>query len=198
VNFLAHLYLSGDDEELMIGNFIADFIRNKEVINYSEGIQKGIFLHRKIDFYTDTHPIVKQGTHRLRTNHGKYAPVVLDVLFDYLLANNWEKYSEESIADYTIKVYKILSRNQSFLPPKIGNRLPEMIADNWLVKYGWDDGLRYVFERMKKRVSQPNLLENAVESLKEDYPSYENEFNAFFPEVIAYVEQEIKDLRNPT
>lgn len=190
MNFLAHLYLSGENEELLIGNFVADFIRNRDVANYSEGIQKGIILHRKIDFYTDNHPVVRQGTQRLRMNHGKYAPVILDVLFDYLLANNWEKYSNEPIADYTKKVYAILAKNQAILPPKIGNRLPEMIADNWLVKYGWDDGLRYVFERMKRRVSLPHLLDNAVESMKADYDLFEQEFNAFFPEVIAYVNRE--------
>ena len=198
MNFLAHLYLSGENEELLIGNFIADFIRNREVPNYSVGIQHGIILHRKIDYYTDNHPVVRQGTHRLRVNHGKYAPVVLDVLFDYLLANNWEKYSDEPIADYTKKVYRILSKHQAILPPKIGNRLPEMIADNWLIKYGWDDGLRYVFERMKRRVSQPLLLNNAVESLKADYDLFEKEFNTFFPEVIAYVEREIlMPIENP-
>lgn len=186
MNFLAHLYLSGNDEELLIGNFIADFIRNREVSNYSERVQKGIYLHRKIDSYTDNHLIVRKGTHRLQGNHSKYAPVVLDVLFDYLLANNWAKYSDESIADYTKKVYAVLSKNREILPAKIGNRLPEMIADNWLVKYGWDDGLRDVFERMKKRVSKPLLLNGAVESLKADYDLYEQEFNEFFPEVIAY------------
>ncbi|MFT4760631.1 MAG: acyl carrier protein phosphodiesterase [Paraglaciecola sp.] len=187
MNFLAHLYLSGEDEDLLIGNFIADFIRNREVPNYSEGVQKGIHLHRKIDYYTDNHLVVRKGTHRLRANHGKYAPVVLDVLFDYLLANNWEKYSDEPITDYTKKVYAILTKNRDILPAKIGARLPEMIADNWLIKYGWDDGLRYVFERMKTRVSQPLLLNNSVESLKADYDLFEAEFNEFFPEVIAYV-----------
>lgn len=189
MNFLAHLYLSGENEELLIGNFVADFIRNREVATYSKGIQKGIQLHRKIDYYTDNHPIVRKGTHRLQANHRKYAPVVLDVLFDYLLANNWEKYSEEPIADYTQRVYRILAKNRAILPAKIGNRLPEMIADNWLVKYGWDDGLNYVFERMKKRVSKPELLNNAVASLKADYDLFEEEFNAFFPEVIEYVKK---------
>ena len=27
MNFLAHLYLSGEDEELLIGNFIADYVK---------------------------------------------------------------------------------------------------------------------------------------------------------------------------
>ena len=175
----------------MIGNFIADFIRNREVQNYSQSIQKGIILHRKIDTYTDNHPLVRMGTARLQPRHRKYAPVILDVLFDYLLANNWEKYSNEPISAYTIRVYKILMRHKTILPPRIGNRLPEMVADDWLIKYGWGDGLRDVFNKMKKRVSRPTLLDNAVESLKKDYDLYESEFNLFFPEVIEYVKREI-------
>ena len=186
MNFLAHLFLSGEDEELMIGNFIADFIRNRDVKLYAQRIRDGIYLHRQIDSFTDNHPIVRQGTQRLRPYHGKYAPVVLDVLFDYLLANNWDRYSDVPIAEYTKKVYGILSKHRHVLPPKIAGRLPEMIADNWLVKYGWEDGLNDVFRRMKRRVSKPDLLNNAVLNFKKDYEAYENEFITFFPDVIAH------------
>jgi len=110
MNFLAHLYLSCDNEDLMIGNFIADFIRNKEVKDYSPEIQKGIFLHRQIDTYTDLHPMVKKGTHRLQKYHRKYSPVIVDVFYDYLLANNWERYSGKAwmiFAKVFIKFWKI-------------------------------------------------------------------------------------------
>jgi len=87
MNFLAHLFLSFDNEDIMIGNFIADMIRNKDVSTFSEGVQKGIALHRKIDSYTDVHPIVKQGTKLMQPYHSKYSPVVIDVFYDYLLSN---------------------------------------------------------------------------------------------------------------
>ena len=190
MNFLAHLYLSYPEEELTIGNFIADFIKNKDLPSYSQSIQNGIFLHRTIDFYTDTHPIVKKGTHRLQAAHHKYAPVVLDILYDYILANNWEKYSNQKLTDFTQEIYQILLNNLEVIPLKIRHRLPDMIANDWLVSYGRDEGLRYTFERLKKRVSRPHFLENAVESLHEHYEILEKEFNLFFPDVIQHVKME--------
>ncbi len=192
MNFLAHIFLSCNDEELMLGNFLADFLKNKDVEKLAPGIQKGVFLHRKIDSFTDEHPVVKKGTQRLREVHGKYAPVVLDVLYDYILANNWERYSKKSLKEFTTEVYKTLKDKISIMPPNLQKRLPLMIADDWLVKYGMKDGLQYTFDRMKKRTSRPELLENAVESLMDNYEELENGFNEFFPEVINYVIEENK------
>ncbi|HFC00601.1 MAG TPA: DUF479 domain-containing protein, partial [Phaeodactylibacter sp.] len=116
MNYLAHLFLSFDDEDILIGNFIADFIQNKAVKNYSPAIQKGIYLHRQIDTFTDSHPMVKQGTHRLQAAHHKYAPVIVDIFYDYILANNWERYSDESLDDFCKKTYRILEKRINDLP----------------------------------------------------------------------------------
>ena len=65
MNFLAHIYLSGEDQGITIGNFIADGIKGKKYLSYSEDMQKGILLHRSIDSFTDQHPVVRQSTKRL-------------------------------------------------------------------------------------------------------------------------------------
>lgn len=190
MNLLAHLLLSCEDEDLMIGNFIADFIRNKEVANYSETIQKGIFLHRKIDTFTDTHPLFRQGTKRLHSEHGKYAPVILDVLYDYILCQNWDQYSTISIIDFTQKAYEILTRRLHELPQKLQTRLPIWIENDWLIQYGTEDGLRFTFQKMDERTKFPSHFVDAVDHLKAYYDLYEAEFNLFFPALIALVEEE--------
>ncbi|MCI5081641.1 MAG: ACP phosphodiesterase [Saprospiraceae bacterium] len=189
MNFLAHLFLSCQDEELMIGNFIADFIRNREVGAYSKGVQQGIRLHRAIDTYTDNHPIVLEGVRRLRKDHSKYAPVVIDVYYDYLLANNWQKYSDESLEVFTARVYEQLMGQLERMPPILQKRLPLMVADNWLVQYGKLAGLSYTFSRMKSRVSKPEMLDAAPDSLMKDLQKYESEFIAFFPDIQQYVNE---------
>ena len=55
MNFLGHFYLSQDDPELIVGNFIADHIKGKKYIDYPSGISKGIMMHRNIDHFTDSH-----------------------------------------------------------------------------------------------------------------------------------------------
>ncbi|MCB0518258.1 MAG: DUF479 domain-containing protein [Lewinellaceae bacterium] len=187
MNFLAHLFLSGNEEHLIVGNFLGDFLSNKEIANLPRPIEEGVRLHRKIDSFTDQHPIVKIGSKRLQPVHGKYAPVILDVFHDFLLANNWEKYSTQLIEEFAGGVYQVLQNHLHLMPDFLQERLPLMIADDWLVRYGTEDGLRFTLSRLKLRSSAPRYFDNAVESLQKDYHLFNDEFNRFFPEAIAIV-----------
>ena len=187
MNFLAHLFLSFDEPDIMIGNFIADMIKNKDVPTYSTGVQKGIILHRKIDSYTDGHPKVKEGTKLMQPYHSKYSPVVVDIFYDYLLSKNWEKYSKESLDDFAKRTYKILQSRMDEMPPNLKKRLPSMIAHDWLQGYSKEQGLRYTFERLKSRLSKPEQLDNVVENLFQHEAALNEGFNIFFPEMIEYV-----------
>ncbi|MEM6318807.1 MAG: ACP phosphodiesterase [Bacteroidota bacterium] len=189
MNYLAHLFLSCQNDDLLLGNFIADAIRNKEVGSYPETVQKGIFLHRQIDSFTDTHPIVLQGTRRLYSHHGKYAPVVIDVYFDNLLANNWYLYASESLEVFAERMYATLKRRHLDLPPKMQGYVPRMIASKWLTAYANFDGLQYTFERMDQRTKFPSNFKNAVSHLRADYAQFNEEFNQFFPDVIQMVNE---------
>lgn len=190
MNFLAHTFLSCDDEHLLLGNFLADFLKNKEVLLLPESIQKGIFLHRKIDSFTDQHPLVKQGTRRLQARHRKYSPVIIDIFYDYLLANNWLLYTAESLEDFTQRVYKILRNNLALMPPRLQDRVANMIAHDWLMSYGRKDGLAYTFQRVQERVSKPEQFMKVMDSLDRDMEVLTTEFNAFFPEAIRFVREE--------
>ncbi len=187
MNFLAHLFLSCENEDLIVGNIIADFIRNKEVKNYSEAVQQGIGLHRLIDSYTDNHPIVRQGTKRLHPNHHKYAPVVIDIFYDHLLAHNWERYSDKTLEVFAKEVYDVLTKRMYDMPEKLQKRLPAMIQHNWLLGYKSKEGLNFVFEKMEERSSFASKFGEAVYDLEQDFELYNEEFNAFFPDIIREV-----------
>ncbi len=192
MNFLAHIFLSCDNEDLLIGNFIADFIRNNEVGNYSSSIQEGIYLHRQIDTYTDKHPIVKQGVHRLQPFHHKYAPVVIDILYDYLLAVNWQRYSGEKLDQFANSIYEILNDRMEELPLKLKKRLPGMIEANWLQAYGTKKGMLFTFQKMDERTSFPSNFSEAFSHLEADFDAYNEEFQTFFPELIQFVDNNCK------
>ena len=187
MNFLAHLFLSFENEDHVIGNFIADSIRNSEVKKYPAEIQKGIMLHREIDSFTDNHPAVRKGTLRLQPHHHKYAPVVIDILYDYILANNWERYSVKSLESFAKRIYAILNKRLNEMPEKLKRNVPGMIKGNWLQSYKTMDGLRYTLQRMDKRASFPSKFSEAAEHLVQDYDLFEGEFNTFFPELIDHI-----------
>ena len=190
MNFLAHFFLSCGDENLMLGNFLADYVSNATVRDYPAAIQEGVQLHRKIDSYTDTHPEVLRGVRRLYSRHGKYAPVLVDVFYDYFLAINWGAYSGQPFDAFTQKAYRVLEQNMDLMPEGLQQRLPLMIADDWLKAYGSHNGIDYTFYRMKRRVSRPEYLEGALDSLIRDFEALNGEFNRFFPDVIGFVREE--------
>ena len=180
MNFLAHIFLSNKKPHLVVGNFLADFIKNKEVAMLPLPIQEGVRMHRQIDTFTDNHPMVKQGVLRLRPAHRKFAPVVLDICFDYILAKNWERYSDEGLHFFTKEMYAILEDHIHLMPIHLQKQLPRMIADDWLVKYGTKPGLRYTFERMKKRTKYPRFFENAVDNFLKTMRNTKRNSTCFF------------------
>lgn len=198
MNHLAHFFLSGDDEDLAIGNFVADFITNKELPQFTEGVQRGIILHREIDAFTDAHPIVKQSTKRLHSFHHKYSPVIVDIYYDFLLAKNWQNYSltdpsvwNDSLRDFTNKMYRILTDRHIELPERLKTRLPRMIADDWLMKYTTYKGLHGAFLRIEKAAAFPGNFGNAAKHLEQFLEAFDAEFNQFFPELQKHVASKV-------
>jgi acyl carrier protein phosphodiesterase len=100
MNFLAHIYLSGNDNLLKIGNFMADSIRGNHYLDYPDSLRKGILLHRHIDTFTDSHPIYRKSKHRLHSKYGHYSGVIMDIVYDHFLSKNWSVYSNEKLEDY--------------------------------------------------------------------------------------------------
>jgi acyl carrier protein phosphodiesterase len=188
LNYLAHLYLSGEDEELMLGNFIADAVRGRQTELYSPGIAKGIRLHRLIDSYTDTHPIVAESKIRLREKYKKYAPVVADLYYDHFLALHFERFAKESLQDYTHRAYSLINSNLHSLPPRVQYFFPYMMEQNWLLEYAKIEGIARALAGLSRRAAFKSNMETAGEELLLNYSSYEKEFELFFPELEKYAE----------
>jgi len=187
MNFLAHLHLSGDNEKLRIGNFIADFVRGNRYDMYDAEVQKGIIIHRHIDHFTDNHPVVSESKQRLYENYHKYAAVIIDIYYDHFLAANWALYSKIDLQVFAEGVYADLAKNEAWLPEEVRQFYPYMQRDNWLVKYGQLYGIQMSLEGMARRAKFKSNMEFAVEDLKEHYPLFEAEFKIYYPELIAYV-----------
>ncbi|CAM3385603.1 ACP phosphodiesterase [Aequorivita lipolytica] len=194
MNFLAHIYLSGDEEEVIIGNFIADGIKGKRYLKFPPAIAKGILLHRGIDSFTDSHPTVHQSTARLHKNYSHYSGVIVDILYDHFLAKNWSKYSEEPLDEYVQNFYELLKENFTILPARIQRMMPYMIADNWLLSYATVDGIGKILAQMNVRTKGVSKMNLAVAELEEFYEEFEAEFTSFFEELISFSKQKLDAL----
>lgn len=187
MNFLAHLYLSGQDPDMIVGNFIADMVKGQQINGYDPAVVQGIQLHRQIDGFTDAHPVFLQSKERLRKNYRLYAGVVVDMYYDHFLAKNWERFSALRLGDFVDSAYAILEDRRAILPGRARFVLPYMISHNWLVNYADLDSLKKNFGGMARRTPYESGMEHAVDDLRKHYAKFEAEFFLFFPELVGYV-----------
>lgn len=194
MNFLAHIYLSGNDNEIIIGNFIADGIKGKQYMDYPPKIAKGILLHREIDTFTDAHPTVRLSTAKLHENHGHYSGVIVDVFYDHFLAKNWHEYHEQPLQDFVQDFYTLIQNNFSKLPTRIQNMMPYMISQNWLLSYASIEGIDKILNQMSRRTRKIGHLDTAVVELQKFYPEFKSEFTSFFDELKEFSKQKLLEL----
>ena len=189
MNFLAHLYLSKDNKNILIGNFIADAVKGNKHANYPKEIQAGILLHRAIDYYTDNHPIVRKSKRRLHERYNHYDGVIIDILYDHFLAKNWHQYSETPLNVYAENIYSFFQSIIETLPPKIQQTLPYMIEYNWLVAYASTAGIEKVLQGMNRRTKGVSKMDLAIEDLNKYYQEFELDFTTFFKDLIEFTDK---------
>lgn len=194
MNYLAHIYLSGTDSDVILGNFMADGIKGKKYLAYPESIQKGILLHRFIDSYTDAHPTFKQSTKRLHSKYSHYSGVIVDIFYDHFLAKNFHEYSEVPLPEYVQNFYALLEDNYAILPERIQNMMPYMIADNWLESYATIEGIGRILYQMNRRTKNRSKMNFAILELETYYHQFESEFKSFFNELELQCEQKLATL----
>jgi acyl carrier protein phosphodiesterase len=190
MNFLAHLYLSGDSVDTRMGNFIGDHVKGRLLNRYPDGIQKGIFIHRAIDFYTDTHPATFEVRQLFREGYRKYSGVVVDVFFDHFLARYWATFSPFPLKGFTRKFYYQMVLRYRELPRSVRILLPLLIQSNRLYSYHKVEGVEQTLQIMSRVTSLPDKTEFAIETLNYNYSFIRDQFLLFFPDLIDFVKEE--------
>ena len=191
MNYLAHIYLSGNNDNLIIGNFIADFIRGNNYKHLPLEIQEGIILHRKIDSFTDKHPIVRISKRRLHERYGHYDGIIIDILYDFFLAKNWKNYLDKSLLETESDFIKLMNNNLDLLPEKVKKIIPYIKNEKWLSNYATYEGIEKSLIGMNKRTKGKSMMHLAINDLKLYQNELENDFTSFFKELIVFSKSEI-------
>jgi acyl carrier protein phosphodiesterase len=192
MNYLAHVYLADPTPDSIIGNLLADFIKGNKIAGLPEGIQQGIRLHRQVDAFTDQHPFVQRSICRISSKWSWYSGILIDVYYDHLLATNWVRYADEPLRAFVDRVHRCLSdRANSILPGH--EHLPRLIESDRLYSYlssdGIEDALRLLSRRINERIPSRHVrLEQAVPELSANHSELEEDFHAFFPQLIGFVQ----------
>ena len=187
MNFLAHSYLSFSEEQL-VGNMIADFVKNRDVARLPESIQKGIKLHRAIDTFTDAHPLIHEAKAPFRPLVRLYSGAFVDVAFDYFLANDTTENSQREWQEHSQRVYAVLRRYEEFLPEVFKKVLDKMQQDDWLYNYRNEWGIEYSFRNVVNKAQFLDKTTNVFPVFLANKDFLREKYEIFFPEIKSFAQ----------
>lgn len=195
MNFLAHLHLSQNNKDVMVGNFMADSIKGKQYLTYPTGIKHGILLHRFIDDFTDRHPTCLTSKILLRPTFHKLSPILIDMIYDHFLALYWNDFHPVPLRKFVDDAYALLSSRSEELALPAQHMLPYMIKYDWLYNYQFKDGMQRVLSGMSKRVRKGEVLAKGWEAIEANREVFKAHFFIFYPEIVQQSAIKLKSLQ---
>lgn len=200
MNYLAHIYLAQHSDKAMLGALLGDFVKLKDTALYHPDIQADIQIHRQVDSFTDSHPIVLQAKALFQDQHRRYSGILLDIFYDHVLSQHWPQHSPTPRAELIQRFYAALQeQSKIILPDNLQAALPRMLSQDWLGSYHEFDGVRIAVERTSQRLSKNgDLLRAGLDDLQSNYDELSKGFQEFFPELIQYVAGQRVQVQSPS
>ncbi len=185
MNYLAHLHLGGEAPAQLLGSLYGDFVKGPLKGRWPADIEAAIALHRRIDAFTDSHPLQARARSRFPAARRRYAGILLDLFFDHCLARDWARYAEQPLEQFSARVYRLLAQ-ESELPGRLALIAPRMAAQDWLASYRDFAVLEQVLVAMQRRLSRPEGLAGAMAELEQLYRPLSEDFREFYPQLQAF------------
>lgn len=187
MNYLGHLYLSPPSEDALLGSLMGDFVKGPIAAHFPPAIARAIALHRKLDSFTDSHPVVAISRARISSGRRRYAGIMLDVFYDHFLARHWGEFHQQPLGSFTAHVYEILERRHGELPETLQRVAPSMRRWDWFGSYARIDTIDGTLNRIGQRLRRENTLQDSVGELLDNYANLESDFRRFLPEARSFV-----------
>ncbi len=189
MNYLGHLFLAGNEEDSIVGNYLGDFIKGKlDEETFDTGVLQGIKMHRKIDALADERIISVLNKNKLAFSHRRYAGITFDLACDHFLAKHWQVFSRERHHDFAQSRLAILKNNQESFNQKARFVLTRMEDYAWLTNYQHLDFIAEVFEGIHRRFPKQNRINEAFEDLSTHYSELEEICMTFITELLQHEE----------
>lgn len=183
MNWLAHLYLSEPDPGFRLGNVLPDLVPGRMLLSLPSGFQRGIAQHRRIDAFTDAHPVFRRSVQRIDPPYRRFGGILCDLFYDHFLASEWESHATEPLTEFAHSFYDSFEPHRAVIPVEAYVRLERMRAGDWLCSYKSLEAISLALDRIGSQFGRPVLLSPAVAVLERDYDAFYSDFRAFFPEI---------------
>ena len=188
MNWLTHLFLSEPNAAFRIGNLLPDMVGPAALAGVSLEMMRGVRQHRRIDAFTDSHPIVRRSVARVGPEFRRFGGIFVDIYFDHFLSREWTNFSGMPLRTFTQEVYDCFESHRHEIPREAHEPLDKMKAEDWLSSYGDLRGVATTLGRIGLRLRRPTPLAEGARILEADYAGFHGDFAAFFPELISHVQ----------
>ncbi|MFP3833103.1 ACP phosphodiesterase [Chryseobacterium sp. SIMBA_028] len=188
MNYLAHSFLTFTDGQI-VGQFLEDFIRNKDRFSFPKDIQDGITLHRAIDTFTDSHPAIHEAKKVFAPLVRLYAGAFVDVSMDYFVARDLSLNSLAEWKAHSLRVYKVLNMNKEWLPENFKKMLVKMEHDDWLYNYREDWGIKFSIQNVLNKAQYLDKDIPVFEAFLENKKYLQQCYDDFFPDLMAHTKE---------
>lgn len=185
VNYLAHAFLSNNEPDLLVGNFIADHLRGNDFSNLSAGIVNGIRLHRRIDSFTDQHPLFRSSKRLFYAGFEKYSGILVDIYFDHFLARDFDRYAAVSLDAFSRSVYEVYSAHRHLLPESSERFLGYLVKNNIYQSYATEPGIMTVLHHLSNRIRHNVRLDESLLLFQKHRSDLENNFRMVIDDLLS-------------
>lgn len=190
MNYLAHLLLAGPEPHALLGALMGDFVKGPLDQRYPPAITRALLLHRRVDTFTDAHPVTAASRRRISPDRRRFAGIMVDLFYDHFLARDWDAHANEPLDAFTARVYALLGQHEALLPDRLRSIAPHMAESNWLASYARVESIHTTLDRMSLRLKRENRLTGAGTELDANYAAMEGDFRAFFPDLVRFAQSE--------
>ncbi len=189
MNYLAHLFLADGTPASLVGGLLGDFAKGLDVSSLPAGVHAGLLQHRRIDVFTDAHPLVRQSRARISKPFARFSGILVDVFYDHFLASGWERHAREPLPAFAARVYAALREHEHLLPKRLSRVLPRMAQEDWLSGYAEIENVGHALAGLERRFKRPTGISNALEELMRNYSGLQSDFTEFFPALCNFVSE---------
>jgi acyl carrier protein phosphodiesterase len=188
MNYLAHLFLAGPEPEALLGALMGDFVKGVLGERYPAAITRALSLHRRIDTFTDAHPVTAASRSRISPERRRFAGIMVDLFYDHFLARHWDEHAREPLEVFTARVYALLQEHDTLLPDRLRSIAPRMARADWLASYAQVESIHTALDRISLRLRRGNPLVGAGAELEANYAALEADFRRFFPDLVGFAQ----------
>lgn len=189
MNFFAHLVLAEPTPQSRLGNLMGDFCQGLDLKTLPLPVQAGIWRHRAIDRFTDAATEVLQAKTLFSPARRRFAPVMLDVLFDHLLLQQWAQLDSRPLAPMCQQFYRQLWQQRSAMPPAMAATVAAIVQQDWFRSYQQLDNIGMALDRIANRIRFAHQFTGSIEEIHQHLPELQTLFLQFYPKLQNYVRE---------